>query len=223
MEEVVRTVLENAKSLLKDARLLAVAGSFARAEALAILCVEECGKASLVHWKLSGWFPEDESITERLRGHFEKQRIINSYRAVSAIYKLRHEISAPRDGRVEVNFRDAKFTEALGKELQTQLTRNILLVESGLTDQIKQQGFYVDINEQLEGVPPIPADATTYKEFDNLASEHIKLVEMPDELQKLACMVYRADIWMKISPKTRRERMDALRKAWQEQLRCQGT
>ena len=76
--DTVAAIVKNAQRLLDDARLLAANGSYRTAESLAILSMEESGKACLVHWKLKGYLTTD--IKEELRGHLDKQKVLRAYR-----------------------------------------------------------------------------------------------------------------------------------------------
>ena len=55
VSEVVRTVLENARRLLSDAELLFENERYRSATALAILSMEEAGKACVIRWREEGF------------------------------------------------------------------------------------------------------------------------------------------------------------------------
>jgi AbiV family abortive infection protein len=77
-------ILDNAERLLKDADLLAAAGSYRTAISLAVLSLEESGKACVIRWKAEGRIKRD--ITREVRrGHLDKHQIFGAYRMVKAV------------------------------------------------------------------------------------------------------------------------------------------
>ena len=61
MDKVYIAIVLNAQRLMLDAKLLAAHGSFQSAVSLAILSLEESGKACIVRWKRSGLITRDIS------------------------------------------------------------------------------------------------------------------------------------------------------------------
>jgi len=82
MSHVHDVIVANAERLLDDARLLYEYERFQSCAALAILAIEECGKAQLI-----GSMDTDNNIQYRLRNHVLKQQCAMSVYQAGTLYK----------------------------------------------------------------------------------------------------------------------------------------
>ena len=78
LSDTVDQIRQNAIRLREDAELLYQNGRYESAVSLAVLSVEEAGKACLVRWKEDGFLKEELGPHIR-RFHFQKQRILWCY------------------------------------------------------------------------------------------------------------------------------------------------
>jgi AbiV family abortive infection protein len=89
-------IIENAERLFEDAKLLAAAGSYRTAISLAILSLEESGKACLVRWKKEGHIKRN--IDREIRsGHIDKHHIFGAYRVVVALLSVGRIVKRGQD------------------------------------------------------------------------------------------------------------------------------
>src|SRR3981081_1143610 len=86
MDEVVLAIMDNAHRLLMDAKILEIRGRYQSAVSLAIVSLEESGKAGLVLWKREGLIPRD-IFKDISTGHIFKQRILGTYFFTKAVYE----------------------------------------------------------------------------------------------------------------------------------------
>lgn len=137
----VAPIVENAARLLADAKILLDAKSFRTATALAVLAIEEVGKACLVYWKLHGFdFLTNEKIIRAT--HIQKQKVLSAY----YFYKESTPIL------------DAATEKMTGEQLVHQMMRTPpskyfpieAAVKTGSFDTVKQLGFYLDLNDDLK-------------------------------------------------------------------------
>jgi AbiV family abortive infection protein len=143
MDEVVLAIMDNAHRLLMDAKILESRGRYQSAVSLAILSLEESGKACLVRWKREGLITRD-IFKEINTGHIFKQRILGTYFYTKAAFETAFPDKGPEPGdEEEVVERAAKAGFEKGAPM-------MYLAESGAMDFMKMAGFYVDLNGKLE-------------------------------------------------------------------------
>lgn len=133
-------IIENAARLLNDAKILYDAKSYRSAASLAVLSIEETGKACLVYWKLHEFelFTNEEIIKA---SHLLKQKVLSAYR----FYKEAKPIMDAANGKV------------LGKDMVDQMIAAPdgkwwpvhMAAITGSFDTVKQLGFYTDLNDDL--------------------------------------------------------------------------
>jgi AbiV family abortive infection protein len=144
MDEVVLAIMDNAHRLLMDAKLLDSHGRYQSAVSLAILSLEESGKACLVRWKREGLITRD--ILKDLHiGHIFKQRILGTYFFTKAAF----ETAFPDAGGLPTG-NDDEVTERAARAGFEKGAPMMFLAESGAIDFMKMAGFYVDLNDKLE-------------------------------------------------------------------------
>ncbi|MBY5698385.1 AbiV family abortive infection protein [Rhizobium leguminosarum] len=137
----VAPIVENAARLLADAKILLEAKSFRTATALAVLAIEEVGKACLVYWKLHGFdFLTNDQIIKAT--HIQKQRVLSAY----YFYK---ESTPILDAAAE------KITpeQLIHQMMETPPSKYFPVeaaVKTGSFDTVKQLGFYLDLNDDLK-------------------------------------------------------------------------
>jgi AbiV family abortive infection protein len=203
MDETVSTILANAKRLLDDANTLAAAGSFRTAISLAVLSFEESGKACLVYWQKAGFISD---ATERLKHHIEKQRVFLSYRSVVAASKFGKLTPAgPLSDYTDFKS-DTPLSRAFSEEHKAQVLADLFAINMNMNDYLKESGFYVDIDSDLNAVP----SHTTFdrKQFEpqaQRAEEAIKMASSPHDTQKFMAMIYAANVHLNLNSKQRRE------------------
>jgi AbiV family abortive infection protein len=146
MDEVYIAIVLNAQRLMLDAKLLAAHGSFQSAVSLAILSLEESGKACIVRWKRSGLITRDIS-KDLYVGHIPKQRILGAYHFVKAAYEVAF---FDKDGNPVEPPDNDETVERAAKAGYKSGGRMIFYAESGALDFMKMAGFYVDLNDKLE-------------------------------------------------------------------------
>ena len=206
MDAVVEAIIANAERLLSDAILLADHGSYRTAESIAVLSMEEAGKACLVHWKRSGLLKQP--IEPFLRGHIDKQRILNSYRAVNAILsfegvELRYD---PLPTMVYTGD-DKRIRETLSMVLQDAINGHVVSVESGITELFKQGGFYTDIDDKLDlAMPVLEYSKADFEKLLPLAEEAIEMAKADDKIHYLLSVIYPAKLFVQV-PNGQRKRL----------------
>jgi AbiV family abortive infection protein len=200
MPEVVATVMDNAHRLLMDAKLLESKGRFQSAVSLAILSLEESGKACLVRWKRQGFITRD--ITNDLRaGHIPKQRILGAYLFAKAVLD---SVFMDEHGNAIEPFDLDAAVEIGAKAGYESGYKMSFYAESGSLDFMKMAGFYVDLNDKLEVISR-GGDITAVD-----AARHIKDAETafemaaaPTRLQRGTAAVYEQGAHRKIRRRTR--------------------
>lgn len=137
----VAPIVENAARLLADAKIMLEAKSYRTATSLAVLAVEEIGKACLVYWKLHGF--DDLSNQQIIKAsHIQKQRVLAAY----YFYKESMPI-------MEAGAEDMTGKELVHKMMETAPSKFFTIetaVKTGAFDTVKQLGFYVDLNDDLK-------------------------------------------------------------------------
>lgn len=146
MDEVVLAIMDNAHRLLMDAKILESRGRYQSAVSLAILSLEESGKACLVRWKREGLITRDV-FKDISTGHIFKQRILGTYFFTKAAF----EVAFP-DGGPEPSGDEDEVMERAARVGFEKGAPTIFLAESGAMDFMKMAGFYVDLNDKLEVV-----------------------------------------------------------------------
>lgn len=207
MDAAVQEILANSKRLLDDAQVLAARGSFRTAMALSILSLEESGKACLVRWKKAGHLAND--ITDDIRAmHIAKQRVLTVYKGLNAIRSvavIRRVGDQPQDRRMNAE----AFTDLVRTTLAKSLVVPKSQAELGLLDYVKQSGFYVDLNENLETISPtIPATQEWFELLCEDAQDALRMAEAEDEDQFIMAVMYAALGGPSISGKARRDALD---------------
>jgi AbiV family abortive infection protein len=144
MDEVVLEIMDSAHRLLMDAKILESRGRYQSAVSLAILSLEESGKACLVRWKRQGLITRD-IFKDLHTAHIFKQRILGTYFFTKAAFETAFPDAngPPPDEDDEVVERAAKAGFEKGAPM-------MFLAESGAMDFMKMAGFYVDLNDKLE-------------------------------------------------------------------------
>jgi AbiV family abortive infection protein len=203
MDETVSTIVANAKRLLADANTLAAAGSFRTAISLAVLSFEESGKACLVYWQKAGFISD---ARERLKHHIEKQRVFLSYRSVVATSKFGKLTPAgPLSDYTDFKT-DTPLAKAFSEEYQAQVLIDLLAVNMNMNDYLKESGFYVDIDSDLNAVRSHTRfDSTQFEPQAKRAEEAIIMASSPHDTQKFMALIYSADVHLYLNGNQRRE------------------
>jgi AbiV family abortive infection protein len=146
----VYTVVSNARRLRDDAKILFERGSYPTAAAIAILSVEESGKACLIQWAESKWLPREE-VTILLTRHFDKQRILAPYMIARAMKRLAPTI---KDGKLVGLEYSLLNDETFARKLLDYCYQDVwasleMLADGGAFDHLKEIGLYVDVNAYL--------------------------------------------------------------------------
>jgi AbiV family abortive infection protein len=193
-EETQKAVIDNARRLLGDAHTLADAGSYRTAISLAILSLEESGKACIIRWRVAGYIRRD--IGREIRGgHIDKHLIFGAYRIAKAVFSVgtlvRVEQSTPqqRSAAKDPEFR-AKLSEALDKYARVEK----FSAELGLWDHFKQEGFYADLDDNLEIKPPsLPHNSDWFNMISEYASEAIDMATAEPFLHEIVAIIYNGE------------------------------
>lgn len=136
----VAPIVQNAKRLLADAKIMFEAKSYRTATSLAVLSIEEMGKACLVYWKLHEFeFLTNDQVVKAT--HIQKQRVLSAYYFYTEAKPIM----------------DAGPKDMTGEHLITTMNgvagskyRSIEFVtKTGSFDTVKQLGFYVDLDDDL--------------------------------------------------------------------------
>ncbi|MBA3040410.1 MAG: AbiV family abortive infection protein [Alphaproteobacteria bacterium] len=136
----VAPIVANAKRLLADAKIMFEAKSYRTATALAVLSIEEMGKACLVYWKLHGFeFLTSNQIVKAT--HIQKQRVLSAYYFYTEAKPIMdaglkdmtgEHLIATMNGVADSKYRLIEF-----------------VTKTGSFDTVKQLGFYVDLDDDL--------------------------------------------------------------------------
>jgi AbiV family abortive infection protein len=203
MDETVSTIIANARRLLDDANKLAAAGSFRTAISLAVLSFEESGKACLVYWQEAGFISD---ARERLKHHIEKQRVFLAYRSVVAASKFgKLSPAGPLSDYKDFKSNSA-LSQASSEEHKAQVLVDLIAININMNDYLKESGFYVDIDSDLNAVP----SHTTFdrKQFEpqaQRAEDALRMASSPHDTQRFMATIYAADVRPNLSSKQRRE------------------
>jgi AbiV family abortive infection protein len=210
MKDVISMIIDNAERLLADAQVLAAKQSYQTAESLCILAMEECGKACLVNWKKKGLM--NSNISAELRGHLSKQRVFGSYRAAIGIFSVGRVV--PKEPDEASPAYDDDFKKEIAKAAHEHSFNQAMFIEMGLNEYYKQRGFYVDINDALEGVPSIATfTAEGFSATLNLAQEHLKMAGADEITQIVTCAIYQApSLLKKLNSKERQQALEQVLK-----------
>jgi AbiV family abortive infection protein len=146
MDKVVLAIMDNAHRLLMDAKILENRGRYQSAVSLAILSLEESGKACLVRWKRGGLITRDV-FKDLHTGHIFKQRILGTYFFTKAVYEAAF---FDADGQDVVPENVDEVFERASRAGFEKGAPMMFLAESGAMDFMKMAGFYVDLNDKLE-------------------------------------------------------------------------
>jgi AbiV family abortive infection protein len=205
MDETVSTIIANAKRLLDDANKLASVGSFRTAISLAVLSFEESGKACLVYWQKAGFISDAQ---ERLKHHIEKQRVFLSYRSVVAAAKFgKLSPTAPLSDYELKNVR--AFSEAFSAEHNAQVFVDLLAINMNMNDYLKESGFYVDIDSDLNAVPSLTTfDRAQFEPQAQRAEDALEMARSPHDTQKFMATIHAADVHLNLNGKQRREQQE---------------
>lgn len=149
---VASTIALNAARLLRDAKTLLSNQSYDTAASLAILSMEESSKACLVLWRRSGLIQCD--ILKDIReGHIQKQRLFGIYRFIRAgIDAVVRDDSGELIDKNDVTDELVDIAAKAGLEAGH---KEMVFADIGLFDHLKQFGFYVDVDENLEIAPTL--------------------------------------------------------------------
>jgi AbiV family abortive infection protein len=146
MDEVVLAIMDNAHRLLMDAKILEGRGRYQSAVSLAILSLEESGKACLVRWKRGGLITRD-IFKDLHTGHIFKQRILGTYFFTKAAFDA---VFFETNGQSVIPEDSDEVFERAAKVGYDGSARMLFYAESGSLDFMKMAGFYVDLNDKLE-------------------------------------------------------------------------
>jgi len=221
MADSVATIIENAERLLAEATLLAENGCYRTAISLAVLSMEESGKACLVLWIKAGHLATSEA-TELKLGHINKQRIFGTYRtlkAINAVGKVvpKAELSLAAYGRCSTS--TLGFKRELSKALRKHAFVPNAQAELGLLDHFKQAGFYVDIDEKLEVVSPaVEYNEDWFNMVADDAKESLEMVRSDANEHKIMAVLYSAQTGKLPSRKERRAFLDDFARHVQKHL-----
>jgi AbiV family abortive infection protein len=192
MSVTVQTIIQNAERLLQDARLLAERGSHRTAIALAILSLEESGKACLVTWIKEGHLPSTEREAAR---HIDKQRIFVTsriFKAIKSVYKVYKVDRGTAKGDHQARSWE-KHLPTLTEAIETHVTVLRKTIEEGLLDHWKQAGFYVDIDDALNVVAPaIEFSEPWFDMFAADADEALQMAKSEPDAHELMAILYKA-------------------------------
>jgi AbiV family abortive infection protein len=117
MHASVQAIIKNAERLLQDAKLLADNTSYRTAISLAVLSIEESGKACLVHWIKEGYLPKSKSA-ELSSGHIDKQRILSAYLISKALNSVGTVVRRTSDTAHVGQTYDAEFRQKATKAIE---------------------------------------------------------------------------------------------------------
>jgi AbiV family abortive infection protein len=212
VSEVVHTVVENARRLLKDAELLFENERYRSAAALAILSIEESGKACVIRWREEGFI--SRNIQKDIRHfHFHKQRVLCCFlfseeilvaseeyydvpSNIPKIEKKKNEFETEKEYLTYIwqKFvdRDNKdYLEFIAERSAKRAFEYALFVETGTIDSFKQHCFYTDIDENLALHLPFGApDRDDAEECLSLAKTAVGIPLRSLMLQKMMAAVY---------------------------------
>jgi len=186
MPESVAAIAANAERLLTDAKLLATNGSFRTAIALAVLSIEESGKACLALWTKDGHLPS--SAASLKRGHINKQRIFGTYRKLKAINSV-GKVVEKRDAGDYAH--EPSLVKDFARTLDEHARLPVAKADFGLLDHFKQAGFYVDLNERLEVVQPgVVFDQDWFDMVEEDTTECLEMVRSSATDHKIMAVLY---------------------------------
>lgn len=186
-------ILQNARRLLRDAQHLAGQRSFRTAIALAVLSIEESGKACAVRWLETGSMRKNEADA-LLRGHIGKQQVFAAYRVFKAISSVG---SIVRQEEVPDQVLASIDRDQLIEDMAEAISKNhvhIRASELGLLDHLKQTGFYTDLESDFD--PSSQAAEFSEGWFDlvrEYAEEAMEMAGESDETQRIVSVLYNSN------------------------------
>jgi AbiV len=133
-------ITENAKRLLRDAKLLSDNERYASAFALAVLGLEEIGKALLNLWGLSKY----------TSGHVYKQAAVSSLLIVDGV--MRGAQASPEGGRRSPS--SAELERIIATVLESETGRFSQSIDSKALDKVKRFAVYYDGDLERAGFDP---------------------------------------------------------------------
>lgn len=150
---------------------------------LAILSMEEAGKACLIKWKADGYIKRD--IMKDIRsGHVAKQRILGVFRWAKAIKDV-------VDGQKNRNLRQSRLEKLAQKRVHKKSMMTIHRAETGTYDGIKQTGFYTDIDDDLSVMMPYDSFSKADADFHIAeAFGALKIIESPAVMHSVMADLY---------------------------------
>lgn len=195
----------NARGLAEDARVLAGSGSFGRATALAVVGIEECGKARIYIQFMTGyWAKSEKALSLALADHVSKQMCVALPRAALSdllavipeeelaavclpFFAELADASAQTDltaARAEFEVavtglfnRYAEPMEAVAKRVRLEMeSRRIQVQHQRALQKLKHNGLYVDLDPQNRAVTQ-PSDIGS----DVYQAQAAQLAELIDE------------------------------------------
>ncbi|MCH8846557.1 MAG: AbiV family abortive infection protein [Proteobacteria bacterium] len=215
IEDSIQSIELNAKRLLEDAKLLQENGRYKTSFSISILSIEEAGKACLLKWGKDGYLNEKLKRKDILN-HKNKQKIFSTFVFIDSFLRAILELCDDEEWMSKV-FNEYKVdkngqnpAKHILKELTKEENKNYfelvckkagekahslsITVESGGLDWLKQSGFYIDIDENLELVKAQQEfsieDASEIIEF---AERSISMIHKSDPLHVAMAAAYQAN------------------------------
>ena len=166
-----------------------------------MLSLEESGKACVIRWKAEGRIKRD--ITREVRrSHLDKHQIFGAYRMVKAVLTVGKIVKKKSN---EERHDDPAFTDRIQKALDENARVPKGVVEIGLLDHFKQDGFYTDLDENLEAVSPtVPYDEQWFKFVADYAREALEMARADPVTHEVTGIIYDAYRPLMMSAKQRR-------------------
>jgi len=173
-------VIANAQRLLDDARLLCEHGRFPTALSIAVLSMEESGKALLMC---------RSTKQKDLRHHVTKQTDAALQLVQNDLISAMKEVGWWEDGASSEPTNDAGSSSypseervdaliaALDEVRKSDVVRRYLAMQAGVGDRAKMLGLYVDVDSRHQTTSaPFGVDITSAREYIDLAEASLKAV-----------------------------------------------
>ncbi len=198
-EETITEIESNAKRLLEDAIVLKNNKRHQSSCSIAILAIEEAGKACLLKWHHDGLLKQKLKLKEVL-SHTTKQKIISTFlmivsynKALIELFEDESNIKIITSNVANENFDENPIVDLLKKIIDprnneiyesvldkvTETSNLSICAEHGALDWIKQLGFYTDIDENFITVKlnkDFMLDESDAKYFIEVAKESISVI-----------------------------------------------
>lgn len=174
-------VMRNAKRLLEDARLLNEHKRHASAFALAVLALEEIGKAILQKWDLLG----HTSV------HSHKQRAVSSllfvdtYLRESARQAGRGMVHPSKPRSLSPDAREAQLKAAI----ESETGRFLQVVDAKVIDQLKQFALYYDGVLEDAGFPPVDFGRASVEHIFRMCSLVLSAIEDDETVPEIKALI----------------------------------